>query len=148
MRLQHIPERLQHRDGDSSQACKISCAGSLSILLAGRHSIFVQAPRKMNSNGKLEQRHHGGIAWMVMKAAPAYATGPTSRLHVRFVILHCNDCTAHSQSLRPNLGEIAEGINRPRSPRSLVCKCVYGRCSGPTRVSRPRLNCETLFCLG
>lgn len=96
-RRQHILEHLQDHDGDPSQACKISYAGSLSILIAGRHSNFVWAPRGMDSNGKLEQRCHGGIAWIVIRAALAYATRPTSRLHVCLAVLHYNNNTVHSQ---------------------------------------------------
>lgn len=81
----------QDRDGGAGQAWKISHAHSLSILIAGRHSIFVQASRGTNSKWKLEQRRHGATAWMVMKAALDYAAWSTYalRLCTAIIIIAC-----------------------------------------------------------
>jgi hypothetical protein len=55
----------------------------------------------MDSNGKFGAEtlgRHGGMAWMVMKAALAYATWPKIKsLHARFVNLHYKNNTVHSR---------------------------------------------------
>jgi hypothetical protein len=104
------------KDGGAPQACKISYADSLSILIAGRHSIFVHAPRRMDSNWKLEQRLHGEIAWTVMKAALAYVA--TLACLTARLPRYCNN-TVHSQSPWAYPAWRDCGKNNPPALRSL-----------------------------
>ena len=134
-------ERLQDADGGAWQACQISYAGSLSILIAGRHSIFVWAPRRMDSNGKFGAEtlgRHGGMAWMVMKAALAYATFPRIKsLHARFVNLHYKNNTVHSRLPRANKSWRDCGKNNsPAQPSMLGCQCEHTAVVQPCSIKR------------
>jgi hypothetical protein len=70
-------------------------------LPAGRHSIFVQAPRRNHSNGS---RSHGGASWRVKKAALAYAMSRVWPTYTLQPALHSQSPPAHpggSATIRP-----------------------------------------------